>query len=167
MRRTPLPGVVPPMDEDRRVGPSTRARACAGQPTPQQSKDKRQARLTRHQHFLKVFGVLAVMSLITMLTGCSGSDIVPAPAPTVTVTAPPPVISTVTQTESQSVIIVPDPTTVYPDYDGPFGLPAGLLCRNLKDMGYSYSDAIYYWNYHGQPDEMDIDLNGIPCETVY
>lgn len=87
--------------------------------------------------------------------------------PTVTVTAPPPVISTVTQTEQPPVIIVPDPTTVYTDYDGPFDLPAGLLCRNLKDMGYSYSDAIVYWNYYGQPDEMDIDLNGIPCETVY
>jgi hypothetical protein len=89
--------------------------------------------------------------------------------PVVTVTAPPPVISTVTQTEQPPVIVVPDPTTVYaPDYDGPYYLlPDGLYCRDLKDMGFSFADAINYWNYHGQPSRMDLDLNGIPCETVY
>jgi len=34
-------------------------------------------------------------------------------------------------------------------------------------MGYNWSEAIAYWNYWGDPDNMDIDLNGIPCETVY
>jgi hypothetical protein len=91
------------------------------------------------------------------------------PVEAVTVTAPPPVITTVTQTEQPPpVIVVPDPTTVYAtDYYNPYYLPDGLYCRDLKAMGYSFSDAIAYWNYYGQPDRMDLDLNGIPCETVY
>ena len=95
-----------------------------------------------------------------------------AAPPPVTVTAPQPTIYTVTQTEQPPVIIVPDPTTVYPSADyyqyySVGSLPDGLYCRDLKAMGYSFSDAITYWNYQGQPSRMDIDLNGIPCETVY
>ncbi len=45
--------------------------------------------------------------------------------------------------------------------------PAGLFCRDLKGRGYSYSAAITYWRSHGQPDQMDADRNGIPCETVF
>jgi hypothetical protein len=33
--------------------------------------------------------------------------------------------------------------------------------------GYSYVAAIDYWRMHGQPNQMDADKNGIPCETVY
>jgi len=46
-------------------------------------------------------------------------------------------------------------------------LPAGLFCRDLKAKGYSYVAAIDYWRLHGQPNQMDADRNGIPCETVY
>jgi hypothetical protein len=46
-------------------------------------------------------------------------------------------------------------------------LPAGLFCRDLYARGYSYGDAVDYWYLHGEPDQMDIDRNGIPCETVY
>lgn len=46
-------------------------------------------------------------------------------------------------------------------------LPAGLFCRDLKARGYSYVAAISYWRAHGQPNQMDADRNGIPCETVY
>ncbi|MFF1819660.1 hypothetical protein ACFVWG_20330 [Kribbella sp. NPDC058245] len=46
-------------------------------------------------------------------------------------------------------------------------LSAGLFCRDLKSKGYSYVAAIDYWRLHGQPDQMDADRNGIPCETVY
>jgi hypothetical protein len=46
-------------------------------------------------------------------------------------------------------------------------LRRGLFCRDLRRMGYPYGDALKYWNYWGQPDNMDADLNGIPCETVY
>ena len=46
-------------------------------------------------------------------------------------------------------------------------LPAGLFCRDLESHGYSYGEAVEYWALHGQPDQMDADLNGIPCETIY
>lgn len=45
--------------------------------------------------------------------------------------------------------------------------PAGLLCRDLMGRGFSYTAAVDYWNHHGQPDRMDADVNGIPCETVF
>jgi hypothetical protein len=46
-------------------------------------------------------------------------------------------------------------------------MPAGLFCRDLKAEGFGYTAAVTYWRVHGQPDRMDADLNGIPCETVY
>lgn len=46
-------------------------------------------------------------------------------------------------------------------------LPDGLYCRDLDAQGYSYSAAVDYWRVHGQPNRMDADRNGIPCETVY
>ncbi|HEY3559986.1 MAG TPA: hypothetical protein VGL05_21100 [Kribbella sp.] len=46
-------------------------------------------------------------------------------------------------------------------------LPAGLFCRDLDAKGYSYVAAVDYWRLHGQPNQMDADRNGIPCETVY
>jgi hypothetical protein len=46
-------------------------------------------------------------------------------------------------------------------------LPAGLFCRDLKAKGFSYVAAVDYWRMHGQPNQMDADRNGIPCETVY
>lgn len=46
-------------------------------------------------------------------------------------------------------------------------LDAGLFCRDLNAQAYSYSAAVDYWRMHGQPDQMDADQNGIPCETVY
>ena len=47
------------------------------------------------------------------------------------------------------------------------GLAAGLFCRDLNARGYSYVAATDYWRRHGQPNQMDADRNGIPCETVY
>jgi hypothetical protein len=46
-------------------------------------------------------------------------------------------------------------------------LGGGLFCRDLAAQGYSYAAAVDYWRSQGQPDRMDADLNGIPCETVY
>jgi hypothetical protein len=46
-------------------------------------------------------------------------------------------------------------------------LPAGLFCRDLHAQGFSYVAAVDYWRMHGQPNQMDADRNGIPCETVY
>jgi len=114
----------------------------------------------------------------TAATTTSSSSESAPPTVVATVTAPPPVTVTatpkppVTVTEQAPVIIAPqqDPTTVYqysPAYTSVFDLPSGLYCRDLKAMGYSYSQATSYWYYHGRPAMMDADLNGIPCETVY
>ena len=61
----------------------------------------------------------------------------------------------------------PAPVAPAPSYTSVTDLPAGLFCRDLKARGYGWSDATTYWNYWGQPANMDADLNGIPCETVY
>ncbi len=46
-------------------------------------------------------------------------------------------------------------------------LPSGLFCRDLIDRELGYPDAVAYWFSEGQPDRMDEDLDGIPCETGY
>jgi len=46
-------------------------------------------------------------------------------------------------------------------------LAAGLFCRDLAAMGYTYVDAFEYWDQEGTPDRMDADWDGIPCETVW
>lgn len=96
----------------------------------------------------------------------------PTPTPTVTVTAPPPVTTTVLPPFTPQAPVQPTVTVVstfsYPGRPFPVTLqPPGLYCRDLKALGYPWGDALFYWNYWGQPDNMDIDLNGIPCETVY
>ncbi len=68
-------------------------------------------------------------------------------------------------------------TTVYPAsevasvYGSPdpavLSEPAGLFCRDLSDRGYSYADAVAYWEYHGRPGRMDVGYDGVPCTTVY
>ena len=102
---------------------------------------------------------LFVASIPIILTGCGSTQPAVTPA-SVTVTAPAPVTVTATPKARATV-------TEQPDSYGIFNLPSGLLCRDLKAQGYTWANAIDYWNYWGQPDHMDIDLNGIPCETVY
>lgn len=46
-------------------------------------------------------------------------------------------------------------------------LESGLFCRDLAAAGYSYVQAVAYWQSHGSPDRMDADHNTIPCQTVY
>jgi hypothetical protein len=79
-----------------------------------------------------------------------------AVAPVKTLTVAPPTKATTAPAESAP--------TVLGDVRG---LPAGLFCRDLNSKGYSYVAAIDYWRIHGQPNQMDADRNGIPCETVY
>jgi len=48
-----------------------------------------------------------------------------------------------------------------------YDLPPGLLCRQLADRGFSVYEAIDYYLNWGGPRNMDVDGNGVPCETVY
>jgi hypothetical protein len=79
--------------------------------------------------------------------------------------------ATSTTAGAPSSTTAPPATTVPPATAAPIGdvrqAPAGLLCKDLQAQGYSYSAAVDYWRVNGQPDRMDADKNGIPCETVY
>ena len=92
----------------------------------------------------------AVTTPSTSTTIASSTSVAVAP----TSTTPPPVV--VVQT---SVVAPPIATNQ--------GLPSGLYCRDLAARGYSFSDALWYWEREGYPSRMDADKNGIPCETVY
>jgi hypothetical protein len=46
-------------------------------------------------------------------------------------------------------------------------IDGGLFCRDLSARGYSYDEAVKYWEFEGFPDRMDADHNSIPCQTVY
>jgi hypothetical protein len=46
-------------------------------------------------------------------------------------------------------------------------LPSGLFCRDLHARGYTYPEAVWYWDRTGRPSRMDASNNGIPCQTVY
>jgi hypothetical protein len=77
-------------------------------------------------------------------------------------------VKTLTVAPSVKGTTAPAPVRTLPKAIGDVrSLPAGLFCRDLKTKGYSYVAAIDYWRLHGQPNQMDADRNGIPCETVY
>lgn len=78
------------------------------------------------------------------------------PTTTPATTTEPPPTSTTTTTPPESV-----------DEPSIEALAWGLLCRNLAAAGWSYPDAVAYWEVEGRPARMDADENGIPCETVY
>ncbi|MGC4936991.1 hypothetical protein [Kribbella sp. DT2] len=85
----------------------------------------------------------------------------PAPASAPSVAAPSVAAPTAT------VTMVPRPSASAARPGDVRGLAGGLFCRDLKARGYSYVAAIDYWRVQGQPNQMDADRNGIPCETVY
>lgn len=91
-------------------------------------------------------------------TGAPVRDDASAPAP---VSAPPVAAPT------RTVTVAPQPSAAVARPGDVRGLPGGLFCRDLKARGYSYVAAVEYWRNHGQPNQMDADRNGIPCETVY
>ncbi len=80
----------------------------------------------------------------------------PVPAPAPPAAAP-----------TRTVTVAPQPSVAVARPGDVRRLPAGLFCRDLKARGYSYVASVDYWRIHGQPNQMDADRNGIPCETVY
>ncbi len=115
---------------------------------------------------LLVVGVVAVV--LTRGGGDGDEPTASSTAPTITA---PPSTSTSTTTTSTTTTSTTTTTTAPPATSAPVGdvlaQPAGLLCRDLEGRGFSYSAAVDYWRHHGQPNRMDADRNGIPCETVY
>lgn len=56
-----------------------------------------------------------------------------------------------------------------PFFSGGEWVTTGMLCRDLVDEfdHPDYGFALAYWLWDGEPDRMDADRDGIPCETVY
>lgn len=138
------------------VVPAPTASPMPSPPPNRQSSGVRTAGLASLATILAVGIVVAAFYL-----GRSGDSATP-----VTTTIP----ATTTTGSTSSTTTVPA-TTAPPATAAPIGdvrqAPAGLLCKDLQAQGYSYSAAVDYWRVNGQPDRMDADKNGIPCETVY
>lgn len=126
-----------------------------------------------------VLATLVVVGLVALLLTRSGGDDDPVTTlPPETLTTPSTSTTTSTTTTSTSTTTsttsttstttttAPPPVTPVPTGDV-LDQPAGLLCRDLESRGFSYSAAVDYWRFHGQPERMDADRNGIPCETVF
>ena len=47
------------------------------------------------------------------------------------------------------------------------GLAGGLFCRDVEAAGHTFTEALAYWVREARPSRMDVDGNGIPCETVF
>lgn len=126
---------------------------------------------------MQVRTVVLLVAVAVAVTGCGDAGI--EPSTTVpsnqSVTSGSPVESAVTSTTvvattTVSTTIAPPSTTAVPPTTTRLSvasLAAGLFCRDLAPLGYSYSEAVAYWVSEGSPDRMDADRNGIPCETVY
>jgi serine/threonine protein kinase len=109
-------------------------------------------------------GLVVLMSLVLLdvVRGGDSSDATADTSTEGTDSAPPSASSGSTGATSPSA---PAVATVGPGLVS--DLASGLFCRDLMSGGYSYSAAIDYWRMNGEPNRMDADRNGIPCETVY
>lgn len=114
---------------------------------------------------LAAIGTLAAVTFIGVayLIGASGKS---DPDPTTTTAV---VTTTALPATTAPPPVVMAETTIAPP--APIGdvrqAAEGLLCKDLSALGYSYSASVDYWRLWGQPNRMDADKNGIPCETVY
>ena len=120
---------------------------------------------------------VAISAVITVMMMWSKDAAVveatPPPTPTTTATSSTIAPTTAAPTTAPPTTAAPAPPTTAAPAPAPapprsvHNEPGGLFCRDLHAKGYSYGDALDYWNAWGQPDQMDADLNGTPCETVY
>lgn len=160
--------MVQPQDSD---GSPTEQVPQVQPPAPQQQPSGDDANRGLLIAILSVLGVLLVGGIVAgaYLIGRSSSDDDPEPADVAS--EPSATASTATTTPeapSSTAATAPPATAAAPSGVGDvLSQPAGLFCRDLRAAGYSYSAAVDYWRHHGQPDRMDADLDGVPCETVY
>ena len=104
------------------------------------------------------------IALVLLFASCGEADTEDAVAATEIVGSTSSTASNPSTTVQETVTSAETSTTVLAGIEE---LDAGLFCRDLQPKGYSYAEAVAYWTREGQPDRMDADLNGIPCETVY
>lgn len=123
-----------------------------------------------------VLAVVLIATIAVILT--RDSDIGPSSAATTPVssTTNSPISTTTTTALSGPETTTPEPSppatapAAASPIPGPGGIAneaPGFLCKDLVGKGYSYPDAVDYWQAQGQPEAMDADKNGIPCETTY
>ncbi len=108
---------------------------------------------------------ILILALATALLagGCGdgeAGDTKVTTTPAVTTTSPTPTTTTEPPPTTTTITRPPDDREVD-------ALAWGLLCRDLVEAGWDYSGAVAYWEVEGRPARMDVDENGIPCETVY
>lgn len=145
---------------------------AVGAPTSPPSAPQPPATPARSNGRTIVLSVLATLVAIgvvaaAFLAGRSGESAESTTTTSTSTTTPEPTTTTAPTTTSTTAAPAPEP----PPPPAPIGdvrsAPAGLLCKDLAAQGYSYSAAVEYWRVNGQPNRMDADKNGIPCETVY
>jgi len=118
--------------------------------------------------------VVAILGGAFLLGRSGGDDPIATPAATDSTTPPTAAPTTATPLTAAPEPVVDEPappptaSAAPPSTLGDVrNAAAGLQCKDLESMGYSYSAAVDYWRVFGQPNAMDADKNGIPCETVY
>jgi hypothetical protein len=121
----------------------------------------------------RLIPLLLVVVLIAAACGGSGDSReasttlpVPGTSPWTTTAASSTTAPSSTTQAASSTTSPPPSASTTATTPGP-ELSAGLFCRDLVAMGYGYDVAVEYWMREGQPDRMDADRSGIPCETAY
>lgn len=117
---------------------------------------------------------MAAALLLGALAGCTTDDDAVATTegalPSLTAATTMSVATTTSPLAASTTAAPPSSTTPATTSStlAPIGdIETGLLCRDLADRGYDYTAAVAYWTREGNPERMDADGNGIPCETVY
>lgn len=156
------PRFPPPTASQPPVPPPPNGPATAGDAGP--PPPSRQGRTV-------AIAVAATLAAVVLIGGAfflgrsGGEDDATATSTTTTSTTSTTASTTTAPASTTTVSPAPEPAT--PAVGDVRSLPDGLLCRDLNAQGYSYSAAVDYWRVHGQPNRMDEDRNGIPCETVF
>lgn len=68
--------------------------------------------------------------------------------------------STTTSTTSTSTTTTTEPSPI--DFE-----PEGMRCTQIERAGYTFGEAFRYFQKFDQPEWMDPDADGIPCESNY
>ena len=119
----------------------------------------------RRSGLVALIAVLATLAVVGIVIGAfwlgrRGND-------DTTGTASKTATSSTTSTTTTAPTTTAVPSTVPTTLGDVRTQPAGLFCRDLRAKGFSYPAAVDYWRAQGQPERLDADRNGIPCETVY